>query len=109
MVDTLGQLMPISSNGSTDFPQIVADIPLPHVIEAQLAERFEIKSWEDALAGNARNAVGVFTYMHPVVDGNFLDCVPAVRVISNHGVGVDHIDMLEVRRRDIEVTTTPGT
>jgi glyoxylate reductase len=50
----------------------------------------------------------VYTYGHPRVDGPLLDRLPGVRVISNYGVGVDHIVLADARQRGIPVGNTPG-
>src|SRR5205823_12314340 len=44
----------------------------------------------------------------PLVDGALLDVLPGVRVISNFGVGVDHIDVAAATARGIPVGNTPG-
>jgi glyoxylate reductase len=50
----------------------------------------------------------IYTYGHPLVDGAMLDRLPGVRVISNYGVGVDHIQLAEAAKRSIPVGNTPG-
>src|SRR5204863_9995363 len=42
------------------------------------------------------------------VDAGLLDRLPAVRVISNFGVGVDHVDLKAAADRGIPVGNTPG-
>jgi glyoxylate reductase len=37
-----------------------------------------------------------------------LDRLPGVKVVSNYGVGVDHIDLAAARQRGIPVGNTPG-
>jgi glyoxylate reductase len=54
-----------------------------------------------------RAAEGVITYGHPRVDGAVLDRMPNLKVISNFGVGVDHIDLAAARARGIPVGNTP--
>src|SRR6185312_7081717 len=49
-----------------------------------------------------------YTYGHPTVDAAMLDRLPGVRVISNFGVGVDHIDVRAATARGIPVGNTPG-
>ncbi|MGE3804769.1 MAG: 2-hydroxyacid dehydrogenase, partial [Gemmataceae bacterium] len=51
---------------------------------------------------------GVYTSGHPRVDGALLDRLPGVRIISNYGVGVDHIDLAAAGQRNIPVGNTPG-
>ncbi|MGL4555567.1 MAG: 2-hydroxyacid dehydrogenase, partial [Gemmataceae bacterium] len=50
----------------------------------------------------------VYTYGHPRVDDALLARVPDVRVISNFGVGVDHIDLKAAAARGVPVGNTPG-
>src|SRR6185437_14645218 len=50
----------------------------------------------------------IYTYGHPTVDAALLDRLPAVKVISNFGVGVDHIDVAAATARGIPVGNTPG-
>jgi glyoxylate reductase len=50
----------------------------------------------------------LLTYGHPHVDGGLLDRMPRLKVISNFGVGVDHIDLDAARQRGIPVGNTPG-
>ena len=51
---------------------------------------------------------GIYTYGHPHLDGAMLDHLPGVRVISNYGVGVDHINVPDAATRGIPVGNTPG-
>ena len=37
-----------------------------------------------------------------------LERLPNLRVVSNYGVGVDHIDVEAARRHDVPVGNTPG-
>jgi glyoxylate reductase len=73
-----------------------------------LAGRVESIPWASAATGNAAGIEGIYTYGHPRVDGQLLDRLPGVRVISNFGVGVDHIDLEAAAARGIPVGNTPG-
>lgn len=53
-------------------------------------------------------AVAVLTYSHPTVNGQLMDRMPNLKVISNHGVGVDHIVVADAEARGIPVGNTPG-
>lgn len=44
---------------------------------------------------------------HATLDGNMMDALPALEIISNFGVGVDTIDLDAARARNIRVTNTP--
>lgn len=51
---------------------------------------------------------GFFVYGHGLIDGAFMDTMPRLQVISNMGVGVDHIRIADARARGIPVGNTPG-
>src|SRR5579863_9895564 len=88
--------------------QVVADGPLaPDIIELA-GQRVSWLPWQVALEGSAKGVDAVYTYGHPRVDGPMLDRLPGVRVISNYGVGVDHIVLADAQARGIPVGNTPG-
>jgi len=68
----------------------------------------EVVPWSSAHEAGAKHIEAIYTYGHPTVDKTLLDRLPAVRVISNFGVGVDHIDLPAAAARDIPVGNTPG-
>jgi glyoxylate reductase len=90
------------------LPRVVADTPLDPVIDELLAGKVEILPWSVALEGSREKIDGVYTYGHPLLDGAMLDRLPGVRVISNYGVGVDHINLADAAARGIPVGNTPG-
>jgi glyoxylate reductase len=90
------------------LPRVLADLPVSPAIERMLAGRIELLPWESAAGAEARSITGIYTYGHPRVDAELLDRLPGVRVISNFGVGVDHIDMAAAAARGIAVGNTPG-
>ncbi len=51
---------------------------------------------------------GIFLRSHLHIDGAFMDRLPALKVISNTGVGVDHINLDDARARGIPVGNTPS-
>jgi glyoxylate reductase len=89
------------------LPRVIADTPLDTVIEGMLAGKVEVLPWDEA--GRRRDDIAaVYTYGHPLVDGAMMDRLPGLRVISNYGVGVDHIQLAEAAQRGIPVGNTPG-
>jgi glyoxylate reductase len=90
------------------LPRVVADTPLDPVIDELLAGKVEILPWSVALTGAREHIDGIYTYGHPPLDGPMLDRLPGVRVISNYGVGVDHIHLADATARNIPVGNTPG-
>jgi glyoxylate reductase len=91
-----------------NLPRIVADTPLDATIEGLLRDRVEILPWSVAASGSDGPVAGIYTYGHPPVDGAMLDRLPGLKVISNYGVGVDHINLADAEARGIPVGNTPG-
>ena len=89
-------------------PRVVADVPLDATIDGLLQDLVEILPWPVALAGTDELVDGLYTYGHPPVDGAMLDRLPGLKVISNYGVGVDHIKLEDAAARGIPVGNTPG-
>jgi len=88
-------------------PKVIADTPLDDTVKGLMDDSVEILPW--AAAGQKRDDVtAIYTYGHPLVDGTLLDRLPNVKVISNYGVGVDHIDLKAAAERGIPVGNTPG-
>jgi glyoxylate reductase len=85
------------------LPRVVADLPVSDVVIDVLKNRVELVPWDAAGRVDA-----VYTYGHPTVDAAMLDRLTEVRVISNFGVGVDHIDVAAATARGIPVGNTPG-
>ena len=71
-----------------------------------LEGRCQRVSLADALAGAAVD--GVLSCSHAPVDGELLDALTGVKVVSNYGVGVDHINVAECAARGVVVGNTPG-
>jgi glyoxylate reductase len=93
---------------SMRLPRVVADTPLNATIEGLLYDRVEIFPWTVAEAKRDESVEGMYTYGHVLVDGAMLDRLPGLKVISNYGVGVDHIDLEAAATRGIPVGNTPG-
>lgn len=87
--------------------KVVADTPLDDVVKGLIGDAVEILPWETAKESRA-DVAGIYTYGHPIVDGAMLDRLPGVKVVSNYGVGVDHIDLKAAAARGIPVGNTPG-
>lgn len=82
---------------------------LPPLFVELLGEEYELLPWNtSADSDSLRRATALITYGHPRVDGPLLDRTPNVKVVSNHGVGVDHIDVAAAVERKIPVGNTPG-
>ncbi|WP_242396201.1 2-hydroxyacid dehydrogenase [Anaeromyxobacter oryzisoli] len=87
--------------------------PLPGGALAPLEALFEVRTGDGPLRAGAvpdaaRGATTlVVTYLDRV-DAALLGAFPALRHLASYGVGVNHIDLAECRRRNILVTNTPG-
>ncbi len=87
---------------------VMAD-KLPPLFLELLGEDFEILPWAtSADSDSLRRAEAFITYGHPRVDGPLLDLAPKLKIVSNHGVGVDHVDLSAAADRNIPVGNTPG-
>jgi len=93
---------------SATLPLILADVPLSPAIAAMVAGHVELLPWQAAGQAGAERIVAIYTHGHPTVDAALLGRLPAIRVISNFGVGVDHIDVAAAAARGIPVGNTPG-
>ncbi|MCS6851734.1 MAG: D-glycerate dehydrogenase [Gemmataceae bacterium] len=88
------------------LPRVVVDGPLAPNILRLLEGQVEIHLWP-ALDAGLEHVQGLYTYGHPRVDAELIARLPELRVISNFGVGVDHIDLAAATRRGIPVGNTP--
>ncbi len=94
---------------STDSkPRVLADLPVSNVVMELLGGKCELLPWDTARQSNPGKLDAIYTYGHPTVDAKMLEHIRGVRVISNFGVGVDHIDMAAATARSIPVGNTPG-
>ncbi|MCA9245767.1 MAG: D-glycerate dehydrogenase [Planctomycetales bacterium] len=91
-----------------ELPRVLSAGGLTPTIHELLANRVELLPWEAAQGAAADSVAGIFSYGHDPVDELLLARLSNLRVISNHGVGVDHIDVEAARRRGIPVGNTPA-
>jgi glyoxylate reductase len=90
--------------------QIVTNTPLNETLMGMLAGLCDVHLWSPNGSDPAvlQRAEGFFVYGHPKIDGAVMDAMPKLRVISNFGVGVDHINLEDARARGIPVGNTPN-
>jgi glyoxylate reductase len=93
---------------ASNLPRVIADTPLAANIESLLQGKVQLLPWRVAIGGSTEPVEGIYTYGHPLLNGAMLDGLSGVRVISNYGVGVDHIDLADAAVRGIPVGNTPG-
>ena len=89
---------------------ILLDVPLPPAVLDLFDPGDEFHLLDDLAADDDRWRLidAYLTYGHPPTDGPVMDRMPALKVISNFGVGVDHIDTAAARERGIPVGNTPN-
>jgi glyoxylate reductase len=90
------------------LPRVLADLPVSDVVTELLRGHAELVPWQAAQGAGAERLAAIYTYGHPLVDAGLLNRLPGVRVISNFGVGVDHIDVAAAASRGVPVGNTPG-
>ncbi|MEZ5393666.1 MAG: NAD(P)-dependent oxidoreductase [Bryobacterales bacterium] len=89
-------------------PRVVADgPPFAEAVVEFLGDQVELLPWSLTETG-ADDVDGIYTYGHLTVDGAVMDRLPGIRIISNYGVGVDHIDVKAAAERGIPVGNTPS-
>jgi glyoxylate reductase len=91
------------------MPTPVMGDGLPQPLLEMLGDAYQIYDWDTSDDSKALSAcVAVIAYGHPAVDAALMDRMPNLKVISNHGVGVDHVDVAAATERGIPVGNTPG-
>jgi glyoxylate reductase len=90
------------------LPRVAADGPLDPMLTELLRGAVELLPWSITDERNSEPVEGLYTYGHPLVDGTLMDRLPGLKVISNYGVGVDHINLADAAARGIPVGNTPG-
>ncbi|MDB5311491.1 MAG: D-glycerate dehydrogenase [Gemmataceae bacterium] len=90
------------------LPRVLADLPVAPTVTGLLATEVDLVPWSAANEVGADRIEAVYTYGHPTVNAALLDRLPGVRVVSNFGVGVDHIDVAAAAARGVPVGNTPG-
>jgi glyoxylate reductase len=89
--------------------QVLTNTQLSPTILELLKPSCAITIWKgrDTAPEILQKVEGFFVYGHPKIDGSLMDLMPKLRVISNLGVGVDHINLEDARARGIAVGNTP--
>ena len=83
--------------------QVLTNTQLSPTILELLTPTCEITLWKgrDTAPEVFQKVEGFFVYGHPKIDGSLMDLMPKLRVISNFGVGVDHINLADAQARGI--------
>lgn len=70
---------------------------------------FDVIHSADREAASARSrVVALVTHLHPAISATQFKLLPALRVVSNYGVGTDHINAVEATAAGVSVGNTPG-
>jgi glyoxylate reductase len=90
--------------------QVLTNTPPSEQIIAMLGDECTVNLWRGADTDPTllNQAEGFFCYGHPKITGAIMDTMPRLRIISNLGVGVDHINLDDARARGIPVGNTPN-
>ena len=88
--------------------KVIADGPLDSTVLGFAGPTIRFLAWDLTVRGTEEPVDGIYTYGHPHLDGAMLDRLPGVRVISNYGVGVDHVNVPDAAVRGIPVGNTPN-
>lgn len=95
---------------ANDKPKVLLDLALPDFLDELFAPHCQWVPWS-AVTDNApvlTQVEAIVTYAHPRVDAALLAKLPALKVVSNYGVGVDHIVLDDCRAAGMPVGNTPG-
>jgi len=92
------------------LPKVLLDVPFPEFLEAVFREHCDLVPWRLIAEGDPalHDLQAILSYSHTPVGESELDALPGLRVVSNYGVGVDHIDVATVTGRGVPVGNTPG-
>ena len=101
---------------SPEKPLVIVTRKLPDVIEARMAELFDVRLNTDdtpmsqaELVAAVKEADVLVPTVTDKIDAKLLAQVgPQLRLIAQFGTGVDNVDVETARRRGITVTNTPG-
>jgi len=94
-------------------PRILQNGALTPALEAALAAEFEVQRLADQadpqafLAAHGASFTGLVTSAPAGASAALLAALPALRVVSSHGVGLDQIDVAGAAQRGIAVGYTP--
>jgi glyoxylate reductase len=96
------------SKRPSKLPRVLAELPLVPAVANLLEGQVELVDWPREGGPPPPDIDGIYSLGHRTVDALLLDQLPQVKVISNYGVGVDHIRLADAAARNIPVGNTPG-
>lgn len=98
--------MPVKIFITRNIPAIGIDL---------LKEQFDLEIYpgrqpisREELKATISHVSGILCLVTDRIDAEIMDAAPRLKIISNHAVGYDNVDVAEATRRGIAVTNTPG-
>jgi glyoxylate reductase len=91
--------------------QVLFDFPMPEVVAELFRPHCELLPWQTLTgsSGQLPDIDAILSVAHTRIGEAELARLPNVKVVSNYGAGVDHIDVAAVQARNVPVGNTPGT
>ena len=90
---------------------VMAEVEPYRTILPMIEEQCRVVRWhpdDDAWRAELGDIDGIYVYAHIKVGPELMDSMPKLKVISNFGVGVDHVDLAAAQERGIPVGNTPN-
>ena len=91
----------------TQLPHVITDDVLSDNLIELLAGKIERLPWATLDGGADETVDGILTFGHMLVTAEHMANFRNLKVVSNYGVGVDHIDVEAARNLNIPVGNTP--
>eukprot|EP00928_Gymnodinium_smaydae_P044084 TRINITY_DN29430_c0_g1_i1.p1 TRINITY_DN29430_c0_g1~~TRINITY_DN29430_c0_g1_i1.p1 ORF type:complete len:333 (+),score=39.91 TRINITY_DN29430_c0_g1_i1:57-1055(+) len=93
-----------------DYDTDTLDANDPNVRQLVEAEDITLIDWHEFRKDDSlrQKVTGVIACAHAPINAALLNLLPCTKVVSNYGVGIDHIDLEECSRRGILVGNTPN-
>lgn len=91
--------------------QVLFDYPLPDFVAELYTPHCELLPWETLTGstGQLPHIDAILSVSHTRIGAAELARLPCVKVVSNYGAGVDHIDVAAAQACNVPVGNTPGT
>ncbi len=91
-------------------PAALLDVPFPPFIAELFTPHCELLPWStySDSSDTLEHITAIVSFSHTPVGTPEFERMPNLKVVSNYGVGVDHIDVAAAARFDVPVGNTPG-
>jgi glyoxylate/hydroxypyruvate/2-ketogluconate reductase len=95
-------------------PKVIVSRKVPEDVITFLSGKFEVKYYRDLETENYADFLKELHTAHGILGAGLkmnkelLDQAPNLKIISNISVGYDNLDLVELKKRDIQATNTPG-